>query len=178
MRLPKQAKPVDRSGVRAAPRQEPSLRSAGIVPASGGIPIWGNWCCRGRRSPANGRVSAWPRSERPRRDRSATEREREPASRCPTRRARAASPCSRPTARVGRHRRATRRAPRRPACAPRRRAPPWEPRTIRSAAHPPSRDCDRDGTGCKRSDAQSRRWLRRSDCRSRVSGSPSTTRKC
>ena len=44
MRLPNQVRPVIRSGVRASPRQEPGFPSAGIVPTSGGIPIYGNWC--------------------------------------------------------------------------------------------------------------------------------------
>lgn len=44
MRLPNQAKSVDRSGVRAAGRQGSGIPSARIVPASGGIPIYGNWC--------------------------------------------------------------------------------------------------------------------------------------
>lgn len=44
MRLPKQANPIDRSGVPATPRQGSGSRSAGIVPSSGGIPIHGNWC--------------------------------------------------------------------------------------------------------------------------------------
>lgn len=44
MQLPNQAKSVDRSSVPAALGLGSGMSSARIVPASGGIPIYGNWC--------------------------------------------------------------------------------------------------------------------------------------
>ena len=44
MRLPKQAKSINRSRVASSPRQGSRVPAARIVPASGGLPIYGNWC--------------------------------------------------------------------------------------------------------------------------------------
>lgn len=43
MRLPIQAKPVDRSNTTASRQDDSGIPADGIV-AAGGIPIYGNWC--------------------------------------------------------------------------------------------------------------------------------------
>lgn len=44
MRLPNQAKPIDRSSPPGAARQGAGVPTAGAVPASGGLPFYGNSC--------------------------------------------------------------------------------------------------------------------------------------
>ena len=44
MRLPNQAKSIYKSRVPPTLRQGSGIPSARIVPASGGLPIYGNWC--------------------------------------------------------------------------------------------------------------------------------------